>query len=330
MRRESTTSVAWVKLIVDSLKQQGFDCASLCQEAGIPARHLFDPEQRISQKSVTRLWDIAENAINNPCIGISVGQQLDFQHLSVVGYSLLSSEHLGQVLQRLTRYQRLIGEAIQPFQTDEAPEIIVFDRIDHSISRHSMEAAIMGLLTVIKKISSSKITPASVTFTHAASTNKRLYEEAFGCPVFFDHAQDALHLFPATLKNSIARPSNELFQKSDTLIDESLTALLQSDWQLQLRNFLFDKIPQGEPNINDVAGDLGVSAQCLQQKLALEDMSFSQMVDEVRKEKAHHYIHKKELSLQQIAYLLGYTQEHCFLTAFKRWFGVSPSQYRRV
>ena len=139
MRRESTTSVAWIRLIIDSLQQHGLDCAVLCQNAGLPARYLFDPEQRISQKTVSSLWRAAEETSNNSCIGLSVGQQLDFQYLSAVGYSLLSSETLGQALQRLTRYQRLIGEAIQLLQAEESPSVLVFDRLDNNISHHSIE-----------------------------------------------------------------------------------------------------------------------------------------------------------------------------------------------
>ena len=85
----------------------------------------------------------------------------------------------------------------------------------------------------------------------------------------------------------------------------------------------------GEPPLETVAEQLGLAPWSLQRRLRDEGLSFSQLVDGVRRELATHYLGQPQLPISQLAPLLGYSEASAFSRAFRRWFGVGPRQWRQ-
>ena len=72
-----------------------------------------------------------------------------------------------------------------------------------------------------------------------------------------------------------------------------------------------------------------VSVRTLQRQLDQHDTRFTQLLDDTRQDLARRYISNAELSLLEIAMMLGFAEQSSFNRAFKRWFGESPGAYRR-
>jgi AraC-like DNA-binding protein len=70
-----------------------------------------------------------------------------------------------------------------------------------------------------------------------------------------------------------------------------------------------------------------MSRHTLYRHLKSEDMSFHDIVESARREKALQYLKKGKYSLSEIAFLLGFSELSAFSRAFKRWTGQSPGQY---
>jgi AraC-like DNA-binding protein len=84
----------------------------------------------------------------------------------------------------------------------------------------------------------------------------------------------------------------------------------------------------GEPALEDIAQTLGLSEWTLQRKLREHGISFTQLVDQIRQDSALSHLKQHNLNITQLASLLGYSETSAFSRAFKRWFGVSPKQWR--
>ncbi|HET8735254.1 MAG TPA: AraC family transcriptional regulator [Pricia sp.] len=80
-------------------------------------------------------------------------------------------------------------------------------------------------------------------------------------------------------------------------------------------------------SIDHVAANFNLSSRNLQRKLKEEGSSFKEIVDEVRKELAMHYLKDKNNQIKDVAYSLGYNESSAFVRAFKRWTGTTPSLY---
>jgi AraC-like DNA-binding protein len=71
-----------------------------------------------------------------------------------------------------------------------------------------------------------------------------------------------------------------------------------------------------------------MSERTLQRRLEEEATSFVQLLDDTRRELANQYLGRLHLSLAQAAYLLGFADQRSFFRACRRWFQLSPGQYR--
>ncbi|MGJ8686611.1 MAG: helix-turn-helix domain-containing protein, partial [Spongiibacteraceae bacterium] len=88
------------------------------------------------------------------------------------------------------------------------------------------------------------------------------------------------------------------------------------------------QLPLGEPSQEKVANILNVSMRNLQRKLGALDMPYKDILNKARRDLALSYIADSNYSISEITYLLGFSDTSSFTRAFKRWTGMSPSDYR--
>ncbi|QPS85178.1 helix-turn-helix transcriptional regulator [Serratia plymuthica] len=86
----------------------------------------------------------------------------------------------------------------------------------------------------------------------------------------------------------------------------------------------------GEPVLEIIAEKMGLSAGSLQRRLREQGATFTALVDKVRCELATHYLQQRHLPIAELALLLGYSYVSAFSRAFRRWFGISPRQWRQL
>jgi AraC-like DNA-binding protein len=96
-----------------------------------------------------------------------------------------------------------------------------------------------------------------------------------------------------------------------------------------VENHLVSALAGGKAQAAEIANQLGMSVRSLRRQLAEEGTSFGEILDRVRQRLAHRYLEDKRISLQQAAWLLGYSEIAAFNHAFKRWTGTSPSRARQ-
>jgi AraC-like DNA-binding protein len=96
----------------------------------------------------------------------------------------------------------------------------------------------------------------------------------------------------------------------------------------QLRRFILQQLPQA-PRLSDAASTLNMSSRTLQRALQQADTSFRQLMCQCRHQLANHYLQDASLSLQQIAFQLGFAEQSSFQKAFKCWQGCSPGVFRQ-
>ena len=96
----------------------------------------------------------------------------------------------------------------------------------------------------------------------------------------------------------------------------------------RVRELIIRRLPDGEPRRDEVAHELCMSERTLQRRLEEEATSFVQLLDDTRRELAEQCLGRLHLSLAQAAYLLGFADQRSFYRACRRWFHVSPGQYR--
>ncbi len=100
------------------------------------------------------------------------------------------------------------------------------------------------------------------------------------------------------------------------------------DLVFEVRQLITTLLHSGQPKIDAVAQELGMSSRTLTRRLAEGGVTYKGLLDEVRRKLALRYLKDRRISLKQVAYLLGYSEVSAFYHAFRRWTGSSPVQYR--
>ena len=82
------------------------------------------------------------------------------------------------------------------------------------------------------------------------------------------------------------------------------------------------------PSLNVTARLFHLTPRTLHRRLLEEGASFKDILEQVRHTLAVEYLKAGHLSIEEIAYTLGYTDMANFRRAFKRWEAMPPSRYR--
>ncbi len=120
----------------------------------------------------------------------------------------------------------------------------------------------------------------------------------------------------------------ELARQHDAVVLKLLTKLKRGDVVTQAQSKLIELLPSGDCNKAKVAHALNMSARTLHNKLSAAGTGYQQLLDETRQALAEQYIRQLDLSVSEIAYLLGFSDCSNFSRAFHRWTGISPSEFR--
>ena len=96
----------------------------------------------------------------------------------------------------------------------------------------------------------------------------------------------------------------------------------------RVESLLVPMLHTGDASMDTIASKMGVSRQTLFRKLKAEGTTFEKVLDELRHKMALNYLSGKKVSVNEAAYLVGFSEPAAFSRAFKRWTGSSPRALR--
>ncbi len=150
----------------------------------------------------------------------------------------------------------------------------------------------------------------------------------FKASVEFAADENSLLFRKSDLEKALPTGNVQVARACDRIVDEYLAGLEGAQITVKARAKLVERLPSGEFSEKGIADALNVSVRGLQRKLKDEGTTFKQLVDNTRRDLALQYVKDSTVSINEMAYLLGYSEHANFSRAFKRWTGVAPSAAR--
>ncbi len=328
---ERTTSASWVRGIAGRLKSAGLDVHALFHEAQLDLDRLDDPDARFATEKISLLWELAVAGSGDPQIGLAVAPVMQPAGFDVVAYAMMSCRNLLEGLQFLVRYQRIVSDDVTISLQEEERGwwvTIALSGGKRPVPRQRIEFVLTTLLTFLRWSSGHAIRPLAVEFAYHAPDAPQPYADLFGCPVAFDAMADRLLFSRADLTLPPQAANPVLADLHDRYAREQLARMGSVPVSIRARELIIKRLPKGDPARADIAGALYMSERTLQRRLTEEGTTFHQVVDETRRELAQRYLRQPQLALAQAACLLGFTDQSTFSRACKRWFDLTPTQYR--
>ena len=174
------------------------------------------------------------------------------------------------------------------------------------------------------------LAPVLVTLVHSMPACSPKFFEYFRSPVLFEAPTYSITL-PIEAVDRILTGSNpQLAELNDQVMIEYLAKLDQNHITLKVKAAIIDQLPSGSVTDETVARALYMSSRKLQRQLQRAGTSFNNLLNEIRQDLAQKYLREEDTSMTEIAFLLGFSESSAFSRAFKRWMGVTPSQYRKA
>jgi AraC-like DNA-binding protein len=171
----------------------------------------------------------------------------------------------------------------------------------------------------------------AVHFTHAEPSYRAAYDDTFGAPVLFGQAHNALQVDPILMTLRVSMLPRYVFGVLAARADALLQALDDAQsMRGQVERLLMPILHTGEVGMDVVARTLGVSRPTLFRRLKAEGVTFAEVLDQLRRRLALSYLNGRKVSVNETAYLVGFSEPAAFSRAFKRWTGSSPNAMKNA
>ncbi|QDZ26781.1 AraC family transcriptional regulator [Noviherbaspirillum sp. UKPF54] len=320
---------AYVRLLFEHLEARAIDARALLGEP-VP-----DAADRGLVRYPARCWcellDKAARHLDDPLLGLRLGQAITPAHFGIMGYVLLASANMAAALQRMERYQRLIYD-ISPMRYGMDGDTVT---LAWGVERGrpgalADECGIAALVQFARHITGRNLSPLKVCFVNPEPADVRPYLRFFGCPVRFAQCETVVQFPLAMLNLPLRQPDPALVGMLEQQADALLAGLPDiDDFEQTVRRCIAGLLHEGEPSLERVASELHMSARTLRRRLEERGHRFRTLRDDTLRRLAETYLADPRLTLADIAQLLGFSEQSAFGRSFLRWAGSSPGRYRR-
>jgi AraC-like DNA-binding protein len=327
---------ARIAIVSDALEADGVPRREALRRVQISEPELHSAATRISVNQVIEVYRNAIRLSQDPYFAFRTGLKSHVSLYVMYGFAILSSMNFRQTMHFAVKYHQLATPLVK-LRFDEGPDRIawIIDPLPHPaldarLYRFIVEMQI-GLITSLHRdIMGSAFWPSEVHVTFSPPAGQETYTEIFGCRVLFAQAENRL-LYDASWLCGTPHFGNEITYATvlglcDDLHDELAN---RAGIAGKVREILMATIGR-HTSFENVATRLGVPVRSLRRKLREQGTSFRELTDQLRAHVAMKYLRDTDMTIEDIADALGFSDTANFRHAFHRWAGTSPLGFRRT
>ena len=308
----------------------GLDPAAIFGEAHIEPEIIMQPGCRISYQSYDRLWELTVEKIDDPCLGIRAAEYWHPSHLNALGYAWLASSTLHEALNRLARYIHIVTETIE-IEMDQQPQqfelIVNYNWLKSEIPQRA-DSKIVTIMTMCRLNFGNELRPVVVRLKHSDPGCGNQFQDFFRAPVRFNQERNSITFQVADLHLKLSGANPYIAEIHDNIVTEYLKHIQKNDIVQRTKSIIVNKLPSGNVSSAMVAGEMFMSVRSYQRALKQAGVTYRSVLNQTRLELAEKYLPTADIELQEIAFLLGFTEYSTFSRAFKLWTGKTPVQVR--
>ena len=335
----ATSLASWVLAVKRAVEAKGVDAEALMRQAGMDLSLLKNPLARYPVHQTMVLWQRAIEATGDPLLGLDVARQINPLTFHALGYAGLASRDLADMFLRLSRYFRIVSDAGE----------LSFERVGRAgVLRMSGDAGLvaeagaqatwgaadafmLAILKVCGALYGEGFAVLEVRLQRPRPQDHERYERALRVVPVYGCEDNALWLDEAVLTRPLPLANAELARVNEEAASRYLSEVMgarDDDVVRKLLQWFRERLPEGEPRQEDAASHLAMTARSLQRRLADQDTTYREVLNQARHALALDYLRGERYSVSEIAYLLGFAEVSAFTRAFRRWEGTSPTAWR--
>lgn len=317
--------------LVDYLRGRGIDAGMLGETVGVSDDGADYGEASLS--AWVALLERSARELGEPALPALAGAGLQPRHLGPLGHVLMSCETLEDAYKHLARYIRLLGQIGQPKLVVRGANAHLQWHWPYASDPPQSVALFMLAARVrfMRWLTDNSHLQVDARLHGAAPGPVEAFQQVFGGEVRFDCKRSELVFPSATLQQPIAMADATFRKQAEQRAADLLKDLTgQPPLLRQVKQALLQRMASGAVGLDEVARQLHMSPRTLQRKLRGLETSFHQVLESVRASTASQLVKQGRTPLAEVAFVLGYSDQSTFNSAYKRWHGTSPGRARRA
>ena len=305
--------------------------AAALRRSGVSERNLRE-RRNIEQHDVDHV--LRELLPHVPDISLRMFARAELSDLGVMGYAAINSDTVGRALELLYRYHELTSDRyFDRFAVEEGvASVTPTPRLSHLDDfKNIAEDSLAGNWRTLTLLLGPDVetSAAEARFDFPAPDYLATFDEVFSCGVVFEADRNELR-FPAEwLALPVASANQTMADVCTAMCERLLGGQSSRETSQVVRRLLLSRPGRRMYRLDEAASALNLSPGQLRKRLYRAGTSYKQIVLEIRMALAQHYLRDTALPVQEIAYLLDYSQPAPFSRAYKAYFGMSPEHSRQ-
>jgi len=331
-RRLPSATGAVTRLACQRLRESGIAIEPLLKKVGLSTTQISDSRARLPVASQITFLNLAAEALHDELLGFRLAKIPDFRELGLLYYVVASSDVLQDVFERAAKYTAIVNEGVTQSCVDggRCGVQVKYAGVSRHADRHQMEFWVTAILRICRHLTGRHLVPDRVTFTHSRRSTVPEMVEFFGTQIEFDAKRDEIAFGAERGSLPIVSADPYLNKILIAYCEEALAQRKKQagSFQADVENAIVPVLPHGKAKAHEIARQLHMSRRTFARRLAADRLTFSRILHGLRKDLAKRYLAEEDLSISQIAWLLGYKEVGAFSHAFRRWTGRTPRQAR--
>ncbi|MDD2058684.1 AraC family transcriptional regulator [Pseudomonas sp. GD03860] len=308
----------------------GLNPHALLAQVGLSAALLDDPNQRLPVASVITLLEESAQASGCETFGLRMAELRQLSDFGEISLLLSHQRTLRDALQVIVQYRHLLNDALAIHIEEAGKTVIIREEVVSDLphrGRQSIELAIGVMLRLCAALLGAHWHPISANFTHAAPADLSIHRRIFGCKLVFGSEFNGI-VCPAADLDTANPLANEAMARLAQRYLDTLQAGGKLSLELEMRKTIYLLLPMGRATIEQVAQTQGMNVRTLQRRLEEIGVTFSDLINGVRRDLVIRYLENPNYSLGRIADMLGYSMPSSFTRWFIAQFGMPPATWR--
>lgn len=318
--------------LLQCAEKEGIASAQILKDSSLAASQFKDPELMIPFAEELSVVKRYLRLSREPLPGLHVSEYYHYNCFGALGAALVSHASMLEACRFLSRYVALTFTPFHVVMKEDEQNLYAryIDRYDLAECREFYLLRDLAFIRNLCREADPEHWKKLVGHMHIAMQAPKAglpIRDYFGWPLTFGAESTEIQ----ASKEFLCRPlrlANAMTLKVMTAqCDQLLQARSPKSWQQRVENLLLD---QGNLNeLHEIAERLCCSERSLRRHLQKEGITLQEISNHLQQQRAIRYLCDTQLSIEVIATRLGYCETASFAHAFKRWTGITPSQYRR-
>jgi AraC-like DNA-binding protein len=317
--------------VIAAVREAGQDPLPLLERAGIPAEAPDDPEYTLSAKEELGFLEDALQTLGQPELGLILGPRYHLPMYGMLGLAAMTSANLAETFRVVFKYITLTWSFMHwSLRTDGEIAIIQLEKRRDlgSCYQYMVDRGLAACYTIACDALGQALPLLEVNVKQPEPDYAGRYQEIFRCQINFGAEANDFRFEERYLHQPLQQAETESSRIFEAQCEQICANLDHGGGFTEVVRQHLLQLPNQVSSLERIAERLHTTPRTIQRKLAQENTSYHELVENIRRNLAIEYLKTTALSLEDIAARLGYADAPSFSHAFKRWTGSSPGALR--